>query len=230
MPFSAATSKKEGLCSMKSREIKFPSKKYGNMVPIKAIPGHFVTNHSHINYFIDLTTIKTRTTESAQCARVLAQQYIYSAIPVDSIVCLDGMEVIGAFLAKELNDAGHSTHNAHKSVYVIQPERTANSQLFFRENVEPMIRGKNVILLMASVTTGISIRRGIECMDYYGGVLQGVSTIFSAVKEIDGFPVNTIFTPDDIPGYASYDRKNCPYCQKKVPVEALVNSFGYSKL
>ena len=184
---------------MKSREIKFPSKKYGNMVPIKAIPGHFVTNHSHINYFIDLTTIKTRTTESAQCARVLAQQYIYSAIPVDSIVCLDGMEVIGAFLAKELNDAGHSTHNAHKSVYVIQPERTANSQLFFRENVEPMIRGKNVILLMASVTTGISIRRGI-------------------------------FTPDDIPGYASYDRKNCPYCQKKVPVEALVNSFGYSKL
>ena len=140
------------------------------------------------------------------------------------------MEVIGAFLAKELNDAGHSTHNAHKSVYVIQPERTANSQLFFRENVEPMIRGKNVILLMASVTTGISIRRGIECMDYYGGVLQGVSTIFSAVKEIDGFPVNTIFTPDDIPGYASYDRKNCPYCQKKVPVEALVNSFGYSKL
>ena len=67
-------------------------------------------------------------------------------------------------------------------------------------------------------------------MDYYGGVLQGVSTIFSAVKEIDGFPVNTIFTPDDIPGYASYDRKNCPYCQKKVPVEALVNSFGYSKL
>ena len=51
-----------------------------------------------------------------------------------------------------------------------------------------------------------------------------------AREEIDGFPVNTIFTPDDIPGYASYDRKNCPYCQKKVPVEALVNSFGYSKL
>jgi orotate phosphoribosyltransferase len=210
--------------------MKFPSGKYGNIVPIKAIPGHFVTNHSHINYFIDLTTIKSREMEASQCAHALAQQYAYSMTAIDSIVCLDGMEVIGAFLAKELRESGHSTHNIHKSVYVIQPERTANSQLFFRENVEPMIRGKNVILLMASVTTGISIRRGIECMDYYGGNLQGVSTIFSAVSEVDGVTVNTIFTPEDIPGYASYSRKECPYCKKQIPVEALVNSFGYSKL
>lgn len=218
------------MSTLESRTIQFPSKRYGNIVPIKAIPGHFVTNHSHINYFIDLTTIKSRQSEASQCARVLAQQYTHSMTAIDSIVCLDGMEVIGAFFAKELHDAGHSTHNVHKSVYVIQPERTANSQLFFRENVEPMIRGKNVILLMASVTTGISIRRGIECMDYYGGNLKGVSTIFSAVKEMDGIPVNTIFTPEDIPGYASFERKECPYCQKKIPVEALVNSFGYSKL
>ena len=113
---------------------------------------------------------------------------------------------------------------------MIRPERTANSQLFFRENVEPMVRGKNVILLMASVTTGISIRRGIECMGYYGGLIRGVATIFSAVSHMDDMSINTVFTSDDIPGYASYDGGSCPYCQKKIPVEAMVNSFGYSKL
>lgn len=220
------------MSTLESRIVKYPSKKYNNkVVPLKAIPGHFVTNHSHINYYIDLTTIKSRLSEASQCAHVLAQQYEDSPIPIDTIVCLDGTDVIGTFLAQELKNAGHSIRNIHQTIYVIRPERTANSQLFFRENVEPMVRGKNVILLMASVTTGISIRRGIECMGYYGGLIRGVATIFSAVQHMDDVPINTVFTSDDIPGYASYDGSSCcPYCQKKIPVEAMVNSFGYSKL
>ena len=169
------------MSSFESRIVKFPSKKYGSVVPMKAIPGHFVTNHSHINYYIDLTTMKSRLSEVKQCAHVLAQQYAHIPVPIDTIVCLDGTEIIGAFMASELESAGHTIHNAHQSIYVITPERTANSQLFFRENVEPMVRGKNVILLLASVTTGISIRRGIECMGYYGGLIRGVATLFSAV-------------------------------------------------
>ena len=138
--------------------------------------------------------------------------------------------MIGAFLAQDLSAAGFMSRNAHQTIYVIQPEFITSSQLLFRENVEPMVKNKNVILLMASVTTGVSIRKGVECIEYYGGILQGVSTIFSAVKEVDGMHINTLFTPDDISGYASYERKDCPYCKKGIPVEALVNSFGYSKI
>ncbi len=218
------------MSTLESKMVKFSSRKYSSVAPLKAIPGHFVTNHSHINYYIDLTTIKSRLNEAAECAHVLAQQYANNATPIDTIVCLDGTDVIGTFLAQELQNAGHTIHNAHQTIYVIRPERTANSQLFFRENVEPMVRGKNVILLMASVTTGISIRRGIECMGYYGGLIRGVATLFSAVGEMDGVSVNTVFTSDDIPDYASYDGNTCPLCQKKIRVEAMVNSFGYSKL
>lgn len=215
--------------TMESRIIKFASKKYGNIVPIKAIPGHFATTHSHINYFIDLTTVKARQSEARQCAHALAQQYVHNTI-VDTIICLDGMDVIGAFLAEELTNAGLLSRNMHQTIYVVHPECTSNCQMFFRENVEPMIRGKNVLLLMASVTTGITVRRGAECVDYYGGLLRGVSTIFSAVDKVDGIPIHTLFSPDDITGYASYSRRDCPYCQKGIPVEALVNAYGYSKL
>lgn len=215
--------------NLESRIIKFASKKHGNVVPIKTIPGHFATTHSHINYFIDLTTVKARQSEAQQCAHAMAQQYVHNTV-IDTIVCLDGMDVIGAFLAQELSAAGLMSHNAHKTIYVIQPERTSSSQLIFRENVEPMLRNKNILLLMASATTGISVRKGAECIEYYGGILQGVSTIFSAVNQVDGIAINTLFTPDDITGYASYTRRDCPYCQKGIPVEALVNSYGYSKL
>ena len=215
---------------LEQRAMRFSSKRYGNMVQLKAIPGHFATNHSHVNYFIDLTTIKRNHAEALACARALARYFATTMKPVETIVCLDGTDVIGAFLAKEICDSMHISHQFKYTIDVVHPECNSNCQFFFRENVEPMIRGKHVILLMASVTTGITIRHGMECMEYYGGKLEGVSTIFSAVKEMDGMPINTIFTPDDIPGYASYDRRTCPYCQKNQRVQALINSFGYSQI
>ena len=214
---------------LEKRAIKFPSKRYGNIVPIKAIPGHFATHHSHINYFVDLTAIKMQHNEAMACARVLAQKYAATMTPIETIVCFDDTSVIGAFLAKELCNSYHVSQKEKYTVNVIHPECNASGQIFFRENVEPMVRGKKVILLMASVSTGITIRHGIECMDYYGGELQGVAAIFGAVDQMDGIRVNAIFHPDDIPGYASYDRKECPYCKRGEPVEALVNSYGYSQ-
>ena len=33
-------------------------------IQLKVIPGHFVTSHSHITHYLDLTTMKSRTDES----------------------------------------------------------------------------------------------------------------------------------------------------------------------
>ena len=55
---------------MESRMVKFYSKE-SNMVAIHAIPGHFATSHSHINYYIDITSLKTRIREAKEVARVL---------------------------------------------------------------------------------------------------------------------------------------------------------------
>ena len=219
-----------------SRIVKFNSRRHAGVAPVRTIPGHFATNHSHINYYIDMTFTKSRVTEAKQADHALAQQYMHNTI-VDTIVCLDGTKVIGAFLAQELMEAGFLSMNTHQSIYVIQPEYVTSSQMLFRDNVVPMVKNKNVILLMASVSTGVSVRRGAECVDYYGGILQGVSCLFSAVDEVvlplqkgdTRMTVNTLFCPDDIPGYSSYSRHDCPFCKKGHRVEALVNSFGYSE-
>ena len=36
----------------------------GCEAPLKVTPGHFATNHAHINYYIDMTTLKTRLSEA----------------------------------------------------------------------------------------------------------------------------------------------------------------------
>ena len=70
-------------------------------VALRVSKGHFATNHSHINYLIDVTFQKSRLSEAQAVAKALVKQYVTSTI-VDTIVCLDGMQVVGACLAEEL--------------------------------------------------------------------------------------------------------------------------------
>lgn len=197
-------------------------------IPLKVTPGHFATNHSHINYYIDMTTLKSRLSEAKEVAYSLVQKYVSDTV-VDTIVCLDGMQIIGAYLAEELTNAGFLSKNAHKTIYVTSPEFNSNSQMVFRDNIQPMIKDKNVIILMASITTGLTINKAVECIQYYGGNLQGICAIFSAIDTFAGHYINAVYTKEDLPEYQSYDYRNCPYCQKKMKIDALVNSYGYTK-
>ena len=150
---------------MENRTMKILSQ--NGSVPLKLIYGHFATNHSHINCYLDMTTLKTRQSEAELAAQALVQHYMATTI-VDTILCLDGTQIIGAYLAQELNQAGFVSINAHQTIYVVTPEYDATSQLIFRDNLQPMIRDKHVLILTASVTTGISVRKAMECVQYYG--------------------------------------------------------------
>lgn len=196
---------------------------------LRVTKGHFATNHSHINYYIDVTTQKSRLSEAQAVAKDIVSFYNHSTI-VDTILCLDGTQVIGTCLAHELTKEDFTNLNAHQTIYVMTPEYTSGSQLFLRDNIVPMIKGKNVLILCASVTTGYSARAAIEAVKYYGGRVAGVSAIFATISECDGYPVRSVFDSDDLEGYESYPTHDCPICKAGQKIDALVNSFGYSKL
>ena len=197
--------------------------------PLRIAKGHFVTNHSHINYYIDITYQKTRLSEAKDTAYHLVSHFINDT-PVDTILCLDGTAVLGTCVAEELTKSGFRTLNQHQTIYVVEPEYNANSQIIFRDNIKSMISGKTVLILMASVTTGYTANRSIEAIHYYGGHVAGVAAIYRAVDEIAGYPVRSIYSVDDLPEYRSYDYRECPYCKAGQKIDALVNSFGFSAL
>lgn len=196
---------------------------------LRVAKGHFATSHSHTNYYIDVTTQKTRHSEAKAVAKELVSGYRAHKI-VDTILCLDGTETIGAYVADELTKEDFVNMNAHQAIYIVSPEFTSGGQLLFRDNLVPMIAGKHVLVLAASVTTGKTAQAAIEAVKYYGGMVVGVSAIFATVRECDGYPVNAIFNPDALGGYECYDSHSCPMCKRGEKIEALVNSYGYSKL
>ncbi|MCH5304527.1 MAG: orotate phosphoribosyltransferase [Ruminococcus sp.] len=210
-----------------SREYKIRTKNQN--VFLRVTKGHFATMHSHTNYYIDVTTQKNRLSEAKAVAKEMVHAYRSNTI-VDTILCLDGTEVIGAFLANELTEDNFVNLNAHQTIYVLSPEYIGGGQLMFRDNLTQMLAGKHVLILAASVTTGKSALAAIDAIKYYGGNIVGVSSIFATVDECDGHPVNSIFNPNDLGDYQSYKPHQCPFCAGGEKIEALVNSFGYSAL
>lgn len=196
---------------------------------LRVAKGHFATSHSHINYYIDVTTQKARLSEAKAVAKELVAAYQHNTI-VDTVLCLDGTQVIGTCLANELTKDGFANMNAHQTIYIITPEYTTGSQIILRDNLSPMVRGKHVLILAASITTGYTVEAAIEAVNYYGGMVAGLSSIFSTSDECFGYPVTSIFNPSTLPDYASYDSHECPLCKSSVKIDALVNSFGYSAL
>lgn len=213
---------------MESRTTKIYSKA-NEKVAIKVIKGHFATNHSHINYYVDMATLKARQNEAYAAAEVLAPYY-GSTTYVDTIICMDGCEVIGAYLAEALTARGIMSVNQHQTIYVVSPEEHAGGQLIFRDNMQFMVRGKHILMLFANATTGRTIQRALECVQYYEGNVVGIAAIFSAVSKVRDMTVQSIFTVADIPEYRTYEIGKCPHCKAHEKVDAMVNSYGYSKI
>ncbi|MDO4344013.1 MAG: orotate phosphoribosyltransferase [Eubacteriales bacterium] len=213
---------------METRVVRIPSNVDPNVV-LRVIPGHFATTHSHINYYVDMTFLKARKSEAEGAAKILARNYEMTTY-IDTIVCMDGCEIIGAYLAEQLTRNGIMSINAHQTMYVVSPEIHTGGQLIFRDNMQSMIQDKHVLLVLATATTGITVKRAVECIRYYGGIVEGAAALFSATEEIDGVKIKSLFTPDDIPDYKTYHATECPLCKEKKKLDAIVNSYGYSRM
>ncbi len=199
-------------------------------VSLHVAKGHFATRNSHTNYFIDVTNQQSSIREAEAVAQQLAQRSLAQHLMLDTILCMDGTRVIGTCLAQQLTQGGFRSINAGREIYVLRENVGTSGKLIFRDNARFMLEGKNVLLLLASVTTGGTVRRGIECVQYYKGNVAGIAAIYSYQKEIDGIPVVSLFDTNDISDYASYLPEECPMCREKRELDAVVDKYGYSAL
>ena len=198
-------------------------------VTLRVAKGHFATRHSHINYFIDVTRQQSCLQEADAVAQQLAQRLRANTM-VDTILCMDGTRVIGTCLARQLTQSDYISVNSGKEIYLLRENVSSGGQLIFRDNARFMLEGKNVLILLASITTGSTVEKGMRCIQYYGGNVAGVAAVYSHLEQVNGVPVVSLFNTGDLPGYASYAPQECPMCKQGLEVDAVVDKYGYSKL
>jgi orotate phosphoribosyltransferase len=193
------------------------------------IPGHFTTSHFHTNCYVDLDKLKTNALVAKDVAAELALPYLKSTY-VDTIVCIEGTEVIGAYMAEELLKKGLSGANSDRDIHVVTPKSNVNKQLTFQHNIQKVIYNKRIVLLASSVSSGITLNSALDCLSYYGGILAGVSALFNAYPNKHEQKVNSLFTSKDIPDYQLYSPGECIMCKKGLKLDAIIVHDGYIRM
>ena len=198
-------------------------------IPLRIAKGHFATNKCHVNYYVDMTYTKHRLAEAHEAAKELVQKLDKSS-PIDSLLCLEGTEVLGTCIAEELIQAGIRITNEHGTIYVVTPELTSSNQIIFRSNTAHLIRNRHVLILAASVATGAMVLDAVNAVKYYGGMPEGICAIFSAGQKCAGLPITSIFSSELLGDFICAPATDCPLCKAGVKLDALVNSYGISSL
>lgn len=198
-------------------------------INMNIIPGHFTTSHFHLTHYLDLDNLKTNSSLAREVAIELAQPYLTSTL-VDTIVCMEGTEVIGAYMAAELLQEGTSVINSGKEIHVVTPMNNIKRQLMFQSNMQELINDRNIILLVSSISSGITINSALECLSYYGGILVGISALFNAYHEKFDQEIHSLFTNEDIPDYKIFRPSDCALCKEGQKLDAIIINDGYTKI
>ncbi|NLK39811.1 MAG: hypothetical protein GX303_06175 [Clostridiales bacterium] len=199
------------------------------VINMNVIPGHFTTSHFHLSHYLDLFDLKSNAAIARNVAVELAVPYIHST-PVDTIVCMEGTEIIGAYLAEELRQSGRSVINSEREIHVVSPIYSVDKKLIFHSNVQEKIKNKNVLLLVSSISSGATIKSALECLSYYCGIVVGKSALFNAYPDQFKKEIHSLFTNKDIPNYQMYRPDECHLCSNGYPLDALIISDGYTKM
>jgi len=195
-------------------------------IKVNAIPGHFTTSQFHITHYLDLDNLKSNARLAREAAKELAGPYL-TTTHVDTIVCLEGMEVVGAFMAEELAKEGTTDINSGKDIYVVTPISNYNRKLMFQSSMQEMISDRDIIVLVSSISSGLTLYSALECLSYYGGKLAGISALFSAYPERHEHEINSLFTGKDVPGYQIYSPSECPICRSGRKLDGIIVQDGY---
>ncbi len=198
-------------------------------IKINVTQGHFSTSHAHMTHYLDLNNLKTNALIAKEVAEELAQPYLAGAL-VDTIVCMEGTEVIGASMAEVLLDSGTLITDEDMAIHVLIPLRNTERKLMFPADMHKLIRHRNIILLISSISTGITLNSALDCLSYYGAQLVGVSALFNAKEVAADQVIHAMFTKDDIVGYELYRPGDCPMCQEGQKLDGIIIHDGCSTM
>jgi len=199
------------------------------LISITGTPGHFSTSIYHTNYYLDVSTLKANALVARDVARELAIPYV-SDTDVNTIVCMENTKVIGAFLAQELLREGPDVKNSGGEINVVTPMSSIDGKLLFYDNELEWIKDKHIVVLSATISSGLTLNSALECISYYKGIISGISALFFFSSAMPHMKINALFTSEDIPGYKVYSSGDCEMCKAGQKLDALISSEGYRRI
>ena len=192
-------------------------KKTGALLP----NGHFVgVSGKHLDTYITKDALLPYTSEVSKIAKHLAKKA--KNLKVDAVV---GPALGGIVLSQWV--AHHLSRISGREVLSFYTEKTADAGQIFTRDYDAKIKGKKVLVVEDTVTTGGSAMKVAQAVTQAGGNIVKVLVITNRdPKNINTKSLGVSFAAlCDLP-LASYDPNDCPMCKAGIPVNT---KFGHGK-
>lgn len=192
-------------------------KKTGALIP----NGHFVgVSGRHLDAYITKDALLPHTFEVSKIARIIAKKTINSKI--DAVV---GPAIGGIVLSQWV--AHHLSRLQKKKIFSFYTEKTSDGGQVLTRGYDEKVKGKNLLVVEDTVTTGGSAMKVVNAVKQAGGKVVKVIVITNRdPKQVNskslGVPLASLC---DLP-LVSYDPKDCPMCKAGIPVNT---KFGHGK-
>jgi orotate phosphoribosyltransferase len=123
--------------------------------------------------------------------------------------------------------AHHLSKITGKEVLSVFTEKTIDNDQVFKRGYDKVVKGKRVLVVEDSTTTGSSVKKVIHRVKKAGGKVVSVCVMLNRnTKLVNSKTVGAPFSSLGIFNVPTYDPKNCPLCKSGVPVNT---QFGHGK-
>lgn len=192
-------------------------KKTGALIP----NGHFVgVSGKHLDTYITKDALLPHTFEASKIARIIAEKA--RNLKIDAVV---GPALGGIILSQWV--AYHLSRIQRKTVFSFYTEKTSDAGQIFTRGYDEKVKGKNLLVVEDTVTTGGSAMKVVNAVKQAGGKVVKVMVITNRdPKQVNPKSLGVPFAALCNLPLASYDPKDCPMCKAGMPINT---KFGHGK-
>ena len=172
----------------------------------------FFTSLKHTDTYINPDSLLPNTKECSTIGKLFALKFKNKKIDLVAAPAVGGI-IFSQWVAFHLSKL------KGKNISSVFTEKTPDKNQQFERGFEKLVKGKNVLVVEDITTTGGSVKKTVDAVRKAGGNVVAVSVIVNRdVKLVTEKTVGGPFFPLSTITVASYDEKECPLCENKVPI------------
>lgn len=182
---------------------------------------HFVyTSGMHGSVYINKDALYPHTRETSRVGEMFAKKFRDMDIDVVAAPALGGI-ILSQWTAY------HLSHFKNKEVLGVYTEKTHENNQAFARGYDKLVKDKNILVIEDLTTTGGSVRKVVDSVILAGGKVVAVCVMVNRdPKTVTSKTVGAPFTALGILHADAFDEKDCPLCDKRVPINT---NIGHGK-
>lgn len=183
--------------------------------------GHFVgVSGRHMGTYINKDAFLPHTDKVSRVGRLFAEKFKNKKIEV-----VVGPAIGGIPLTQWT--AYHLSKLTKNEVLSIFTEKTSDNDQILKRGYDLLIKGKRVLIVEDTVTSGSSIKKVIKAVKKSHGKIISVAIMTNRdSKIVNAKMIGAPITSLAVLNIPSYEAKKCPFCKSNIPINI---KYGHGK-